>query len=81
MTGLNSAYYSAIDLKRLEFLYPQEYKIYSELVNENSPIEIEYGVIDGLLRNPINNALWNNETYLHYKKLAEQKLANCLVTA
>jgi len=81
MTGLNSAYYSAIDLQKLQIVYPQEYAIYKELVNENSPTEIEYGVIDGLLKNPINDALWNNENYLYYKNLAEQKLNNLLVAA
>ena len=81
MTGLNSAYYNAIDLNRLQLVYPQEYAIYKELVNEDSPVEIEYGVIDGLLRNPINDALWNNETYLYYKELAEKQLNNLLIAA
>jgi hypothetical protein len=81
MTGLNSAYYNAIDLNRLQLVYPQEYAIYKELVNEDSPVEIEYGVIDGLLKNPINDALWNNETYLYYKELAEKQLNNLLIAA
>jgi hypothetical protein len=81
MTGLNSAYYNAIDLNRLQLVYPQEYAIYKKLVNEDSPVEIEYGVIDGLLKNPINDALWNNETYLYYKELAEKQLNNLLIAA
>lgn len=79
MANLNSAYYNAIDLTKLQMVYPNEFVVYKKLVDSNSSIEQEYGVIDGLLENPINEALWNNQMYLYYKNLAEKELKNLLV--
>ena len=79
MTNLNSAYYNAIDLTKLQMVYPNEFMVYKKLVDSNSSIEQEYGVIEGVLENPINEALWNNQIYLYYKDLAEKELRNLLV--